>query len=105
LLEKSKGQLILANKQLIDEIEVRKAVEEEQQKLIVNPQKAHSEMNILQGIIPICAKCKNIRDDQGAWNQMESYIKRRSEAEFSHGLCPKWYEKFKEETDKFLSSQ
>lgn len=43
----------------------------------------------LQGIIPICAHCKQIRDDAGAWNQMEEYISQHSEAQFSHSICPK----------------
>jgi sigma-B regulation protein RsbU (phosphoserine phosphatase) len=42
----------------------------------------------LRGIIPICASCKKIRDDQGYWNQVEVYIRDHSDAEFSHGLCP-----------------
>lgn len=42
----------------------------------------------LTGLLPICASCKKIRDDQGHWNQIETYIRDRSEAEFSHGLCP-----------------
>jgi len=46
------------------------------------------EIKILQGIIPICASCKKVRDDKGAWNQIESYIRDHSEADFSHGICP-----------------
>ncbi len=42
----------------------------------------------LQGMLPICSSCKKIRDDKGYWNQIESYIKQNSEAEFSHGICP-----------------
>ncbi len=42
----------------------------------------------LHGIIPICSNCKKIRDDKGSWNQMEAYISKHSEAEFSHGICP-----------------
>lgn len=42
----------------------------------------------LKGIIPICAHCKSIRNRSGQWEQIESYIKKHSEAEFSHGLCP-----------------
>ena len=42
---------------------------------------------ILRGILPICAACKRIRTDNGAWQQMEVYIRDHSEAEFSHGLC------------------
>jgi hypothetical protein len=46
------------------------------------------EVRTLRGILPICAKCKNIRDDKGYWSQIESYIRDHSEAEFSHGICP-----------------
>jgi hypothetical protein len=42
----------------------------------------------LQGILPICVKCKKIRDDKGYWNRIESYIREHSEADFSHGICP-----------------
>lgn len=46
------------------------------------------ELKVLRGIIPICCVCKKIRDDQGAWKQMEVYISTHSEARFSHGYCP-----------------
>jgi len=46
------------------------------------------EVKTLRGIIPICSSCKKIRDDQGAWNQVEVYVREHSEAEFSHGICP-----------------
>ena len=49
---------------------------------------ALAEIKTLRGIIPICANCKKIRDDQGYWNQIESYIRDHSEAEFSHSICP-----------------
>lgn len=42
----------------------------------------------LQGLLPICASCKKIRDDGGYWHQVEAYVEQHSEAEFSHGLCP-----------------
>jgi len=51
-------------------------------------QKALSEVKQLQGMLPICANCKKIRDDKGYWNILESYIERHSEASFSHGICP-----------------
>lgn len=47
----------------------------------------------LSGFLPICASCKKIRDDKGYWNQIETYIREHSEAEFSHGLCPECAEK------------
>ena len=49
---------------------------------------ALNEIKTLKGIVPICSKCKKIRDDTGYWNQIESYIQKHSEAEFSHGMCP-----------------
>ena len=51
-------------------------------------QEAISEIRQLKGIIPICASCKQIRDDKGFWHQVESYISERSKVEFSHGICP-----------------
>lgn len=56
---------------------------------------AHSmhELRMLRGLIPICASCKKIRDDDGLWTQLEVYIRDRSEAEFSHGICPECAER------------
>ena len=51
-------------------------------------QKAFDEIKRLKGILPICSSCKKIRDDDGYWHQVESYIRNHSEAEFSHGICP-----------------
>lgn len=51
-------------------------------------EEAVKEIKTLKGIIPICASCKNIRDDKGYWNQIESYIKEHSDADFSHSICP-----------------
>lgn len=47
-----------------------------------------AQMKTLRGLLPICANCKKIRDDRGYWNQIESYVREHSEAEFSHGICP-----------------
>lgn len=58
-----------------------------------NLQKAMGEIKALQGIIPICAWCKNIRDDEGFWKQVEVYFTERSDAMFSHGICPDCKEK------------
>ncbi len=51
-------------------------------------QKALDQVNTLRGLLPICANCKKIRDDEGNWHQVEKYIRQHSEAEFSHGICP-----------------
>lgn len=71
-----------------EEIERRKNAENERDKVIQELKKALSEVKTLQGFLPICCICKNIRDDQGYWNKIESYIRDHSDAEFSHGICP-----------------
>ena len=50
-------------------------------------QAAMQEINLLKGILPICMRCKKIRDDQGCWKQLEKYISDHSDARFSHGIC------------------
>jgi AmiR/NasT family two-component response regulator len=62
-------------------------------------EKALSEIKTLRGILPICASCKNVRDDKGYWNQIESYIRDHSEAEFSHSLCPECAKKLYPDLD------
>jgi C4-dicarboxylate-specific signal transduction histidine kinase len=64
--------------------ELEELVEQRTEKL----QEAMSKVKILSGFLPICSSCKKIRDDKGYWNQIESYIRKHSEAEFSHGICP-----------------
>jgi transcriptional regulator with GAF, ATPase, and Fis domain len=56
---------------------------------------ALSEVKTLRGLLPICSYCKKIRDDKGYWNQIESYIRKFSDATFTHGICPECYEKEK----------
>lgn len=50
-------------------------------------EEALEEIRTLRGILPICSYCRKIRDDTGAWSQMEEYVSRHSEASFSHGIC------------------
>ena len=45
-------------------------------------------IRVLSGMLPICSCCKKIRDDKGYWQQIEAYIRRHSEADFTHGICP-----------------
>ncbi|MDA8434158.1 MAG: response regulator [Nitrospiraceae bacterium] len=77
-----------ANAALKQEIEERKCVQQEREKLIEELREALTKVKTLSGLLPICASCKKIRDDTGYWNQIESYIRKHSQAEFSHGLCP-----------------
>jgi len=52
-----------------------------------------SRIETLRGIVPICSFCKQIRDDQGYWNQVEAYVSKHTDATFSHGVCPACKEK------------
>jgi PAS domain S-box-containing protein len=72
----------------IRDITEHRRAEAEREKLIVDLQEALSKVKALSGLLPICASCKKIRDDNGYWTQIECYISSHSEADFSHGLCP-----------------
>ena len=61
---------------------------EEQEKLILQLQDALSKVKTLKGLLPICASCRKIRNDEGYWTSVEAYILQHSDAEFTHGLCP-----------------
>jgi len=73
---------------VVHDISERKKREQEREELIMKLEGALSEIKTLKGILPICASCKKIRDDEGYWKQIESYISEHSGAEFSHGICP-----------------
>jgi hypothetical protein len=83
----------VAHERLWDAREILRRKGEEQKKLIATLQQALAEVKTLRGLLPICANCKKIRDAQGAWVPIEGYIQMRSEAQFSHGLCPDCLEK------------
>jgi PAS domain S-box-containing protein len=70
------------------DITKQKKGETEREKLITQLQDALADVKLLSGLVPICANCKKIRDDQGYWTQIESYIQDRSDAKFSHSICP-----------------
>jgi hypothetical protein len=59
--------------------------------------KALSEVKVLESFLPICAQCKKIRNQQGEWQQLESYIGEHSNTQFSHGYCPECARKALEE--------
>ncbi len=93
-LQDGKGQIIglvgiardITDKKKAEE--ERKKAEEERERLITELQDALADVKLLSGLVPICANCKKIRDDQGYWTQIESYIQDRSDAKFSHSICP-----------------
>ncbi|WP_447860852.1 response regulator [Nitrospira calida] len=72
---------------LKSERERRKARERELVRSNEDLQRALRQMKILHGLLPICVKCKRIRNDQGAWQRLEDYLHDHSDAEFSHGVC------------------
>ena len=93
-----------------DRIRERENAEQERDRYIKELQQALREVKQLGGLLPICAKCKKIRDDKGYWNQLEGYIQKHSDAQFSHGMCPEcsdelygkedWYIEMKNEENQ-----
>ena len=91
------------------DITERELAQKKRESLIVDLKKALDEVKTLQGILPICSHCKQIRDDKGYWNKIETYIGEHSKAEFSHGMCPdcsdklygdeEWYIEMKKEDE------
>jgi len=96
-------ELNSANLQLTKEIDEHKTT-------IDKLENAIAEVKQLSGLLPICAHCKKIRDDQGYWSQIEGYIQKHSDATFSHGMCPEcsdalygkedWYIEMKNEAEQ-----
>ena len=79
---------------------------ERQEKLINELRDSLKKVKTLSGLLPICAWCKNVRDDKGYWNQLEAYLRDNSEVDFTHAICPDcnnnlWSQRKK--TDKFES--
>ncbi len=60
---------------------------------------AQTEIRMLRGILPICAHCKRIRNDAGGWETVENYVRRRSDAQFSHTICPTCLDKYYPEAE------
>jgi PAS domain S-box-containing protein len=73
---------------IFDDITERKQAEEALQQERDKLQDALDKVKTLSGLLPICSNCKKIRDDKGYWNQIESYIAKHSEADFTHSICP-----------------
>lgn len=76
------------------DISERKQAEREREKLIGELRDALATVKTLSGLLPICSSCKKIRNEQGHWEQIESYVRDHSEAEFTHSFCPECARKF-----------
>ena len=81
------GRIIGAS-MIARDINEQKRHQAEREQLIAQLQTALAEVKTLHGLLPICASCKKIRDDHGYWTQVEVYVMDRSDAEFTHGICP-----------------
>jgi PAS domain S-box-containing protein len=81
------GRVIGASSIAYD-ITERKRIEAERNELIAHLNETLSKVKTLSGLLPICASCKNIRDDHGYWQKLEIFVREHSEAEFSHSICP-----------------
>ena len=91
------------------DISDRVKAENEKAHVIEKLKQTLSKVKQLSGLLPICSSCKKVRDDKGYWNKIESYVRKHSDAEFSHGLCPEcsdkiygnlsWYSEMKKDND------
>lgn len=66
----------------------------EQKRLISQLRQTLAQLRTLEGLLPICAHCKKIRDDQDRWHEISYYISQHSRAEFTHGICPECLERY-----------
>lgn len=83
-------------------VEIQEALQKKVQEL----EAALGQVKQLQGILPICSYCKQVRDDQNYWQQVEAYVSEHSEAKFSHSICPACYQKeVQPRLDKFKSAR
>jgi PAS domain S-box-containing protein len=80
--------------------QVRRGRQEEREALICRLEAALVQVKALSGLLPICASCKRVRDDQGYWKQIEGYLRQHSEATISHGICPECAAKVAEKLEK-----
>jgi len=101
LVNKRTDELTESYKRLQDELNERKIIEQNLREEKDRANKALDEIKTLSGLLPICASCKNIRDDRGYWNQIEKYIQDHSDATFTHSICPDCKRKLYPELNKY----
>jgi hypothetical protein len=80
--------MIVQHRRAHDMLVDRQVADQNQRTLVRELQAAVAEVRTLQGILPICASCKRIKNEAGRWEAVESFVRERTDAEFSHGLCP-----------------
>ena len=76
------GRLVVAR-----DVTFQKALEDERERLIDELKDALNKVVQLEGLLPICASCRKVRDDGGYWGHVEEYFGSRAPVEFTHGIC------------------
>lgn len=93
LVKERTTELAAVNEQLQKDISMRKLAEQERERLIAELQDAMAKIKTLSGLLPTCAWCRKVRDDDGYWKKVETYIEEHSDASFTHGICPECLQK------------
>lgn len=88
LIRERTDELMKTNEMLKKEVLERQAIDEDRKKLVNDLKEALDNIKTLKGLIPICSSCKNIRDDEGYWNEVEIYLEKHTDVAFTHSLCP-----------------
>lgn len=99
------AELRRKNNVLQSEIAERQQVEKDKERLIQELREALENVRKLRGLLPICAYCKKIRDDQGYWNQLESYISQHADVTFTHSVCPECSKRIYAELKAFKDAE
>jgi hypothetical protein len=98
-LEQQAADLQRVNSLLQSDIVERIRAEEALRTINADLATALANVKSLSGLLPICASCKRIRDDEGYWSRVETYIEKNSGAKFTHGLCPACLEEYSADLD------
>jgi PAS domain S-box-containing protein len=98
LVRERTAELAKVNEQLQKDISRRRLAEGERESLILELQDAMGKIKTLRGLLPACAWCRKVRDDDGYWKKVETYIEEHSDASFTHGICPECLKKNDPET-------
>ncbi|MBZ5527894.1 MAG: PAS domain-containing protein [Acidobacteriia bacterium] len=70
------------------DVTARRLAQEERENLVQELTRALANVKTLSAMLPICSACKKIRDDKGYWSQIEEYVRKHTDTQFSHGICP-----------------
>jgi CHASE3 domain sensor protein len=94
------AEIAASNRDLQAEMDRRRRIEEEREALIRDLQKALAEVNTLEGLLPMCAWCRKVRNDEGYWRQLEAHVQEHLDVNFTHGICPDCLEEQKAQLER-----